>query len=55
MPATKPVCPYLDKQCPKVAHTDDQVTLNAKRLAKVERLLYVIIGMLAIEYGFVLL
>lgn len=55
MTASDKVCPYLDKPCPKVDEIDKQVTLNAKKLASVERLLYIIVGMIAIEYGFVLL
>lgn len=45
------VCPYQDQDCPKVSDLERTVTNNADRLANVERLLYIVIGMLAIEMG----
>lgn len=45
------VCPYQDRDCPKVSDLERTVMNNAGRLANVERLLYIVIGMLAIEMG----
>lgn len=49
------VCPYQDRQCPKVSDLDRTVEENSARLANVERLLYVIIGMITIEFGVMIL
>ena len=45
------VCPYQDRDCPKVSDLERTVMNNADRLANVERLLYIVIGMIAIEMG----
>lgn len=45
------VCPYQDRDCPKVSDLERTVMNNANRLANVERLLYIVIGMIAIEMG----
>lgn len=49
------VCPYQDRDCPKVSDLDRTVEENSNRLANVERLLYIIIGMLAVEFGVMLI
>nr|DAR01792.1 MAG TPA: hypothetical protein [Caudoviricetes sp.] len=47
-------CPYNDKECPKLEIVNEHVVNNEKRLANIERVLYVIIGMLAINSGLIL-
>lgn len=49
------VCPYEDRDCPKVSDLEKTVEDNSTRLANVERLLYIIIGMLAVEFGVMLI
>jgi len=44
----KPVCPYMDEQCPNMEQID-------KRLLKIERIVYAIAGMIIIEYGVMLI
>jgi len=45
------ICPYNDKECPKLEDVRDVVADNASRLANVEKLLYLIIGIITIELG----
>ena len=47
-------CPYNDKDCPKLEHINEHVINNEKRLANIERVLYIIIGMIAINSGLIL-
>lgn len=44
-------CPYLDNDCPKLEDVKSIVDRNARRLDNVEKLLYIIIGMIAVEWG----
>ena len=48
------MCPYADKECPKLEIVSDVVNDNQKRLLNIERVLYVIIGMIAINSGLIL-
>ena len=45
------ICPYKDKDCPKIIDIGKLVEDNQKRLSNVEKLLYLIMGMIAINYG----
>ena len=45
------ICPYKDKDCPKVIDIGKLVEDNQRRLSNVEKLLYIIVGMIAINYG----
>lgn len=47
-------CPYNDKNCPKLEEIKADVKENESRLNKLEGLLYVIIGMIAINSGLIL-
>ena len=44
-------CPYQDKDCPKIAEVRNTDKGQDKRLMKIERILYAIMGMIAIEWG----
>ena len=45
------ICPYKDKDCPKIIDIEKLVEDNQRRLSNVEKLLYLIMGMIAINYG----
>ena len=45
------ICPYKDKDCPKIIDIGKLVEDNQHRLSNVEKLLYIIVGMIAINYG----
>ena len=45
------ICPYKDKDCPKIIDIGRLVEDNQRRLSNVEKLLYLIMGMIAINYG----
>lgn len=45
------ICPYKDKDCPKIIDIGKLVEDNQRRLSNVEKLLYIIVGMIAINYG----
>ena len=45
------ICPYKDKDCPKSIDIGKVVEDNQRRLSNVEKVLYVIMGMIAINYG----
>ena len=45
------ICPYNDKDCPKIIGIVKLVEDNQRRLSNVEKLLYIIVGMIAINYG----
>lgn len=45
------ICPYQDKECPKIIDVGKTVEDNQKRLSNVEKLLYLIVGMIAINWG----
>ena len=48
------ICPYKDKECPKIIDVGKVVEDNQKRLANVEKLLYIVVGMIAINWGMAL-
>lgn len=48
------ICPYQDKECPKIIDVGKTVEANQKRLANVEKLLYIVVGMIAINWGMAL-
>ena len=45
------VCPYEDKHCPKISDIAEDVESNETRLCKIERMLYILVGMIAINSG----
>ena len=45
------ICPYQDKECPKIIDVGKLVEDNQRRLSNVETLLSLIMGMIAINYG----
>lgn len=48
------MCPYADKDCPKLESVVSNVDANAKRLSNIERLVYIAIGMIAVNSGLIL-
>lgn len=48
------MCPYGDKECPKLEDVNEIVNKNQARLLNIERVLYIIVGMLAINSGLIL-
>lgn len=48
------MCPYADKECPKLESVNDIVIKNQSRLLNIERVLYIIIGMIAINSGLII-
>jgi len=48
------MCPYADKDCPKLENVASNVDENAKRLTNIERLVYIAIGMIAVNSGLIL-
>lgn len=56
-PATKVngvMCPYADKECPKLEVVNETVNENSTRLLNIERVLYIIVGLLAINSGLII-
>ena len=47
-------CPYNDKNCPKLEEVNERALNYEKRLANIERVLYIIIGMITINSGLIL-
>ena len=45
------ICPYQDKDCPKIIDVGKLVEDNQRRLSNVEKLLYLIVGMIAVNWG----
>lgn len=52
--AIDPKCPYLDKVCPKIAEIEDEMNDLRTELKNVSRYLYLIIGMIAVNWGITL-
>jgi len=48
------MCPYADKDCPKLESVSSNVDANAKRLLNIERLVYIALGMIAVNSGLIL-
>ena len=48
------ICPYKDKDCPKIIDIGKLVEDNQRRLSNVEKLLYIVVGMIAINWGMAL-
>ncbi len=48
------MCPYADKDCPKLESVNEIVNNNQKRLLNIERVLYIIVGMIAINSGLII-
>lgn len=45
-------CPYQDKECPKVSELREQDKGQDDRIANIQRILYIIVGMVAVNWGF---
>ena len=45
-------CPYQDKDCPKVKELEDRDRGQDARIRNIERILYIIMGMVAVNWGF---
>lgn len=45
-------CPYQDKDCPKVSELREQDKGQDDRIANIQRILYIIVGMVAVNWGF---
>lgn len=48
------MCPYADKECPKLEVVNETVNENSTRLLNIERVLYIIVGLLAINSGLII-
>ena len=48
------MCPYNDKECPKLEEIKVDVKENEVKINRLENLLYIIIGMIAINSGLIL-
>ena len=48
------MCPYADKDCPKLESVNETVNENSTRLLNIERVLYIIVGLLAINSGLII-
>lgn len=44
-------CPYQDKQCPKISDLEKDIKFLRKTVFDNQKILYIIIGMIAIEWG----
>ena len=49
----KTECPYGADECPKVEETNDSIKHIYKRLLNIERILYVLVGVMAVECGII--
>ena len=47
----KNYCPYLDKDCPKIKELDKEIENIKTDLKKINYYLYIIIGMIAVNWG----
>ena len=45
------ICPYKDKDCPNLIDIGKLVEDNRRRLSNVEKLLYIVMGMIAVNWG----
>lgn len=46
-----PDCPYGAEQCPKIEDIKEDAEDNRRRIQNIERILYMIVGMIAINWG----
>lgn len=44
-------CPYGDKDCPKIHDLEERDKGQDSRIQNIERILYVIVGMIAVNWG----
>jgi hypothetical protein len=49
-----PKCPYDDKECPKLADMDAEIQKIKSDIQTLSRYLYLIIGMIAVNWGITL-
>lgn len=47
-------CPYLDDNCPKIKQAYREINDLRKTIKEVQRYLYIIIGMIAVNWGLIL-
>lgn len=46
-----PKCPYDDKECPKIKDLEDEIDSLRTDIKTFSRYLYLIIGMIAVNWG----
>lgn len=46
-----PTCPYADRPCPKVTDMENDLRATKRTLDEVRALLYVIVGIMAVQLG----
>lgn len=54
MTPTKPLnpeCPYGAESCPKIDEIKADADDNRRRIQKIEQILYMVVGMIAINWG----
>lgn len=47
-------CPYLDKDCPKIKEIETEISTLKTEMKTLSRYLYLIIGMIAVNWGITL-
>ncbi len=51
IPLTNPKCPYDDKDCPKIMEMDKEIEKISADIKTLSHYLYLIIGMIAVNWG----
>lgn len=51
IPQERVICPYSDKECPKLEQAKDEIMDVEARIRNMERILYLIVGILTVELG----
>lgn len=49
-----PKCPYNDKECPKIKEITSEIEVLKSDMKTISRYLYLIIGMIAVNWGITL-
>ena len=49
------VCPYKDKECPKTEENEKAIGRMAKQLSDMSRILWILVGITAVQTGWVIL
>ena len=45
-------CPYQDKDCPKISELKGRDNGQDTQIRNIQRILYIIVGMVAVNWGF---
>ena len=48
------ICPYQDKECPKINDIENDLNFLKKMVFQNQKILYVVIGMIAVNWGVLL-